>query len=147
MSVKNKKNSFFVFLAVMLLYRLCPSNDPPYLVFITPKTQLFTRVLRDSTPRFVGPLVRPSVRPSVTLYFFFVVFGPLGMKTNFFSLFSRVLRDSTPRFVGPSVGPSVRPSVHPSVRPSVCLSVRPSVTFYFLIIFVLFTSLLLPKWS
>ena len=26
---------------------------------------LFSRVLRDSTPRFVGPSVRPSVRPSV----------------------------------------------------------------------------------
>ena len=42
---------------------------------------LFSRVLRDSTPRFVGPSVRrsvgPSVGPSVTLYFFwvFAVFG------------------------------------------------------------------------
>ena len=26
---------------------------------------VFSRVLRDSTPRFVGPSVRPSVRPSV----------------------------------------------------------------------------------
>ena len=35
--------------------------------------EVFIRVLRDSTPRFVGP----SVRPSVTLYFFwvFAVFG------------------------------------------------------------------------
>ena len=31
---------------------------------------VFCRVLRDSTPRFVGPSVGPSVRPSVTLYFF-----------------------------------------------------------------------------
>ena len=42
---------------------------------------IFSRVLRDSTTRFVGPSVRPSVgpsvRPSVTLYFFwfFAVFG------------------------------------------------------------------------
>ena len=46
---------------------------------------LFSHVLRDSTPRFVGPSVSPSVRPSVglsvgpsvTLYFFGVngVFG------------------------------------------------------------------------
>ena len=38
---------------------------------------IFSRVLRNSTPRFVGPSVRPSVRPSVTLYFFggFAVFG------------------------------------------------------------------------
>ena len=42
---------------------------------------VFSRVLRDSTPRFVGPSVGPSVRPSigpsVTLYFFgvFMVFG------------------------------------------------------------------------
>ena len=41
----------------------------------------FCRMLRDSTPPFVGPSVRPSVgpsvRPSVTLYFFggFAVFG------------------------------------------------------------------------
>ena len=28
-------------------------------------SQLFSRVLRDSTPRFVGPSVGPSVRPSV----------------------------------------------------------------------------------
>ena len=40
-----------------------------------------SRVLRDSTTRFVGPSVRPSVHwsvgPSVTLYFFwvFAVFG------------------------------------------------------------------------
>ena len=42
-----------------------------------PGLQLFSRVLRDSTPRFVGPSVGPSVRPSVTLYFFgvFAVFG------------------------------------------------------------------------
>ena len=35
------------------------------------------RVLRDSTPRFVGLSIRPSVRRSVTLYFFDVngVFG------------------------------------------------------------------------
>ena len=26
---------------------------------------IFSRVLRDSTPRFVGPLVRPFVHPSV----------------------------------------------------------------------------------
>ena len=31
---------------------------------------IFSRVLRDSTPRFVGPSVGPSVHPSVTLYFF-----------------------------------------------------------------------------
>ena len=38
---------------------------------------VFSRVLRDSTPRFVGPSVRPSIGPSVTLYFFwvFAVFG------------------------------------------------------------------------
>ena len=42
---------------------------------------IFSRVLRDSTTRFVGPSVRrsvgPSVGPSVTLYFFrvFAVFG------------------------------------------------------------------------
>ena len=46
---------------------------------------LFSPVLRDSTPRFVGPSVGPSVRRSVgpsvrrsvTLYFFgvFAVFG------------------------------------------------------------------------
>ena len=39
---------------------------------------VFSRVLRDSTPSFVGlsvsPLVRPSVRPSDTLYFFVVFF-------------------------------------------------------------------------
>ena len=44
-------------------------------------TWLFSSVLRDSTPRFVGPLVCPSVGPlvrrSITLYFFWVlaVFG------------------------------------------------------------------------
>ena len=27
--------------------------------------QVFSRVLRDSTPRFVGPSIRPSVDPSV----------------------------------------------------------------------------------
>ena len=43
--------------------------------------KVFSRVLRDSTPRFVGRSVGPSVRrtvgPSVTLYFFGVngVFG------------------------------------------------------------------------
>ena len=39
--------------------------------------RFFSRVLRDSTPRFVGPSVHRSVRRSVTLYFFwvFVVFG------------------------------------------------------------------------
>ena len=38
---------------------------------------VFSRVLRDSTPRFVGLTVRPLVRWSVTLYFFlfFAVFG------------------------------------------------------------------------
>ena len=30
----------------------------------------FSRVLRDSTPRFVGPSISPSVSPSVTVYFF-----------------------------------------------------------------------------
>ena len=39
---------------------------------------ILSRVLRDSTPRFVGPLVRPSVRPSVTLYFFRVL-GSLAL--------------------------------------------------------------------
>ena len=42
---------------------------------------VFSRVLRDSTTRFVGssvgpsvhPSVRPSVRPSVTFYFFLVL--------------------------------------------------------------------------
>ena len=43
--------------------------------------QIFSRLLRDSTPRFVGPSIRPSVgpcvSPSVTLYFLgvFAVFG------------------------------------------------------------------------
>ena len=38
---------------------------------------LFSRVLRDSTPRFVSWSVGPSVDPSVTLYFFCVleIFG------------------------------------------------------------------------
>ena len=38
---------------------------------------VFSRVLRDSTPRFVGSSVRPSVRPSHFTFFvfFFVVFG------------------------------------------------------------------------
>ena len=43
---------------------------------------LFSRVLRDSTPRFVGPSVRPSVCPSVcpsvrhtSLFLVFAVFG------------------------------------------------------------------------
>ena len=42
-----------------------------------PSFAVFSRVLRDSTLRFVGPSVRRSVRPSVTLYFFwvFAVFG------------------------------------------------------------------------
>ena len=40
-----------------------------------PNTYFFSRVLRDSTSRFEGPLVRWSVRPSVTLYFFFWVLG------------------------------------------------------------------------
>ena len=37
----------------------------------------FSRVLRDSTFPFVGPLVRPrpSVGPSITLYFFVAVSG------------------------------------------------------------------------
>ena len=44
---------------------------------IFPLSRIFSHVLRDSTPRFVGPSVRRSVRPSVTLYFFcvFTVFG------------------------------------------------------------------------
>ena len=33
-------------------------------------SSFFSRVLRDSTPRFVSPSVRPSVGPSVTLLFF-----------------------------------------------------------------------------
>ena len=41
---------------------------------------VYSRVLRDSTPRFVGPSVRRSVGPSVgpshfTFLFFFAVFG------------------------------------------------------------------------
>ena len=56
---------------------------------------IFSRVLRDSTPRFVGPLVHRSVGPSV--------------------------RWSVGPSVRRSVGPSVRPSVGPSVRPSVTL--------------------------
>ena len=34
----------------------------------------FSRVLRDSTTRFVGQSVRPSIRRSVTLYFFICFF-------------------------------------------------------------------------
>ena len=34
------------------------------------KSFVFSRVLRVSTPRFVGPSVGLSVGPSVTLYFF-----------------------------------------------------------------------------
>ena len=34
---------------------------------------LLSRLLRDSTPLFVGPSVGPLVHPSVTLYFFWVV--------------------------------------------------------------------------
>ena len=51
----------------------------------THQMTIFSRVLRDSTTRFVGPSVGPSVRPSVgpsvrpsvTLYFFwfFAVYG------------------------------------------------------------------------
>ena len=72
---------------------------------------IFSRVLRDSTPRFVGPSVRRSVgpsvrrsvRPSVTLYF-------LVACTRLYNPLCRSVR--------PSVRPSVRRSVRPSVRPS-----------------------------
>ena len=38
--------------------------------------QLFSRVLRDSTSRFVGPSVGPSVRHSLLFFlFFFAVYG------------------------------------------------------------------------
>ena len=66
---------------------------------------IFSRVLRDSIPRFVRSSVGHSVSPSHFTFLFY----------------SRVLRDSTTRFVGPSVRRSVRPSVGPSVRPSVTL--------------------------
>ena len=56
---------------------ICWSNGQSVSFFL----YLFSRVLRDSTTRFVGPSVHPSVSPSVrrsvTLYFFwvFAVFG------------------------------------------------------------------------
>ena len=49
--------------------------------FSTAVVYFFSRVLRDSIPRFIGTSVHPSVSrsigPSVTLYFFwvFAVFG------------------------------------------------------------------------
>ena len=68
-------------------FRICPkhSRGEPLYVEETngiPLSLLFSRVLRDSTPRFVGPSVRPSVRRSVgpsvrqtLLFFVFAVFG------------------------------------------------------------------------
>ena len=71
----------------------------------------FSRVLRDSTPRFVGPLVHWSVRRSVPLYFFlvFAVFGltapALVIKWHFFSCRHAILKEALS--VRQSVGPSV----------------------------------------
>ena len=71
----------------------------------------FSRVQRDSTPRFVGPSVCCSVLPSNC--------------PSHFTFYSRATRLYNP--LCRSVGPSVRRSVRPSVGMSVCPSVRPSV--------------------
>ena len=56
---------------IAALHRLCFGDS------LRVYLRIFSRVLRDSTPRFVRPSVRQSVRWSVTLYFFGVngVFG------------------------------------------------------------------------
>ena len=53
------------------------SRQLPYIIDGYPYFSFFSRVLRNSTPRFVGPSVGLSVGPSVTLYLFkfFMVFG------------------------------------------------------------------------
>ena len=69
---------------------------------------IFSRVLLDSTTRFVGPSVGPSVRPSV---------GPSVRPSFrhtllFYNIpFLVVSHDSIRGSVRPSVGPSVRGSV------------------------------------
>ena len=42
----------------------------------TAYSKIFSRVLRDSTPRYVGPSVGPSVRPSVRHFIFFCGLWP-----------------------------------------------------------------------
>ena len=111
---------------------------------------LFSRVLRNSTPCFVGRSIRPSIHWSFTLHSFCLFFWVFGFPAHPHStgvavypalfiqdstswwpmayhpcsllilLFSCVLHDSTPRFVCPSVCPSVRPLVFKSVSPLVC---------------------------
>ena len=66
------------------------SKDLTQTIFaLIQKLIFFSRMLRDSSPRFVGPSVHPSIHPSIC--------------------------PSVRRSIRLSVGPLVRPSVHPSV--------------------------------
>ena len=71
----NVRSTWYDLINSESIRRVVPNTHLRYCVLIL---HIFSRVLRDSTPRFVGPSVRWSVRPSVR------------------------------RSVGPSVGPSVR---------------------------------------
>ena len=69
-----KKYQLLKMSKVFICMMVPEQNKKPTLRRIIRGNQLFSRVLRDSTSRFVGPSVGPSVhrsiRRSVTLYFF-----------------------------------------------------------------------------
>ena len=82
-SLETKESDWFSFkLTSRYVMPPVPTSYPTFdqngfFSFLPLHNSFFSRVLRDSTTRFVGPSVRPSVGPSVTLYFFwvFAVFG------------------------------------------------------------------------
>ena len=60
---KLKKTYYHKFIESLMISRVTIWSKSEFLW-----RRIFSRVLRDSTPRFVGPSVRPSVDPSVRLH-------------------------------------------------------------------------------